>query len=113
MAAWSVAQRVGGVFTELRAVLAELRLRARQHLAAARRLADAAPAGIMPALLPVNECEAALRALAEDLEGLDRGLRLEDSLKQIAATQASMPVQAGGSAGSRKRASRRSSPFGA
>lgn len=42
----------------------------------------------MPALLPVNECEAALRALAEDLEGLDRGLRLEDSLKQIAATTA-------------------------
>ena len=42
----------------------------------------------MPALLPVNECETALRALAEDLEGLDRGLRLEDSLKQIAATTA-------------------------
>ena len=42
----------------------------------------------MPALLPVNECESALRALAEDLEGLDRGLRLEDALKQIAATTA-------------------------
>jgi DNA mismatch repair protein MutL len=42
----------------------------------------------MPALLPVNECETALRALAEDLEGLDRGLRLEDALKQIAATTA-------------------------
>ena len=35
-----------------------------------------------------NECETALRALAEDLEGLDRGLRLEDALKQIAATTA-------------------------
>ena len=42
----------------------------------------------MPALLPVNEGETALRALAEDLEGLDRGLRLEDALKQIAATTA-------------------------
>jgi DNA mismatch repair protein MutL len=42
----------------------------------------------MPALLPVNECETALRALAEDLEGLDRGLRFEDALKQIAATTA-------------------------
>ena len=42
----------------------------------------------MPALLDPNECDSALRALAEDLEGLDRGLRLEDSLKQIAATTA-------------------------
>ena len=42
----------------------------------------------MPALLDPNECDAALRALAEDLEGLDRGLRLEDALKQIAATTA-------------------------
>ena len=29
-----------------------------------------------------------MRALADDLEGLDRGLRLEDALKQIAATTA-------------------------
>jgi DNA mismatch repair protein MutL len=42
----------------------------------------------VPALLPPDECDAALRALADDLEGLDRGLRLEDSLKQIAATTA-------------------------
>jgi DNA mismatch repair protein MutL len=42
----------------------------------------------LPALLPVDECETALRALADDLEGLDRGLRLEDALKQIAATTA-------------------------
>ena len=40
------------------------------------------------ALLDPNECDSALRALAEDLEGLDRGLRIEDSLKQIAATTA-------------------------
>lgn len=42
----------------------------------------------VPALLDPNECDAALRALAEDLEGLDRGLRIEDALKQIAATTA-------------------------
>lgn len=42
----------------------------------------------VPALLPPDECDAALRALADDLEGLDRGLRLEDSLRQIAATTA-------------------------
>jgi DNA mismatch repair protein MutL len=42
----------------------------------------------MPALLDPNACEIALRALAQDLEGLDRGLRLEDALKQIAATTA-------------------------
>ena len=42
----------------------------------------------MPALLDPNECDSALRALAEDLEGLDRGLRIEDALKQIAATTA-------------------------
>jgi len=42
----------------------------------------------MPALLPPDECDAVLRALADDLEGLDRGLRLEDALKQIAATTA-------------------------
>ena len=42
----------------------------------------------VPALLDPNECDSALRALAEDLEGLDRGLRIEDALKQIAATTA-------------------------
>ena len=42
----------------------------------------------VPALLDPNECDAALRALADDLEGLDRGLRIEDALKQIAATTA-------------------------
>ena len=39
--------------TELRAALAELRLRARQHLAAARPLLAAAPPAALPALLPV------------------------------------------------------------
>ena len=49
---------------------------------------DAIKVTAMPALLDPNECDAALRALAEDLEGLDRGLRIEDALKQIAATTA-------------------------
>lgn len=42
----------------------------------------------VPALLPPEACDAALRALADDLEGVDRGLRVEDALKRIAATTA-------------------------
>jgi DNA mismatch repair protein MutL len=42
----------------------------------------------MPAVLPRDECETALRALAQDLEGLDRGLEVQESLKRIAATMA-------------------------
>jgi DNA mismatch repair protein MutL len=42
----------------------------------------------VPALLPRDECETALRALAQDLEGLDRGLDLQEALKRIAATTA-------------------------
>lgn len=42
----------------------------------------------VPAILPRDECESAIRALAQDLEGLDRGLRLEEALKRIAATTA-------------------------
>jgi DNA mismatch repair protein MutL len=42
----------------------------------------------VPALLPRDECTTALRALAQDLEGLDRGLELQESLKRIAATMA-------------------------
>ena len=41
-----------------------------------------------PALLKREECDAALRALSEDLEGLDRGARVEDAIKRIAATMA-------------------------
>ncbi len=41
-----------------------------------------------PALLTRDECDAALRALSEDLEGLDRGARVEDAVKRIAATMA-------------------------
>ena len=42
----------------------------------------------VPALLDPAECEAAVRALAEDLEGFDRGSRVEDALRRIAATMA-------------------------
>ena len=42
----------------------------------------------VPAILAPSECEAAVRALAEDLEGLDRGSRVEDALRKIAATMA-------------------------
>ena len=41
-----------------------------------------------PALLRREDCEATIRALAEDLEGLDRGSRVEEAIKRIAATMA-------------------------
>jgi DNA mismatch repair protein MutL len=41
-----------------------------------------------PALLPRDEWQRAVRALAEDLEGLDRGAAVTDALKRIAATMA-------------------------
>jgi DNA mismatch repair protein MutL len=49
---------------------------------------DSVKVTAMPALMPRDECEQALRALADDLEGLDRGLSVEDGLKRIAATMA-------------------------
>jgi DNA mismatch repair protein MutL len=42
----------------------------------------------VPAVLDPTQCEAAVRALADDLEGLDRGSRIEDALRRIAATMA-------------------------
>jgi DNA mismatch repair protein MutL len=42
----------------------------------------------VPAILDAAECDAAVRALAEDLEGLDRGSGIEDALRRIAATMA-------------------------
>jgi DNA mismatch repair protein MutL len=41
-----------------------------------------------PALLPRDEWQRAVRALAEDLDGLDRGAAVTDALKRIAATMA-------------------------
>jgi DNA mismatch repair protein MutL len=49
---------------------------------------DSVRLSAVPALLDPAECEAALRALADDLEGLDRGVRVEDALRRIAATMA-------------------------
>jgi DNA mismatch repair protein MutL len=40
----------------------------------------------VPAILSPADCEAAIRALADDLEGFDRGSRAEDALRRIAAT---------------------------
>ena len=41
-----------------------------------------------PAMLPREDCEGALRALAEDFEGLDKGASVEEAIKRIAATMA-------------------------
>src|SRR5262245_45823548 len=41
-----------------------------------------------PALLGREECAAALRSMAEDLEGLDRGAGVDAAIKRIAATTA-------------------------
>jgi DNA mismatch repair protein MutL len=42
----------------------------------------------VPAVVRREDCDAAIRALAEDLEGLDRGARVEEALRRIAATMA-------------------------
>jgi DNA mismatch repair protein MutL len=42
----------------------------------------------VPALLSANDSATALTALAEDLEGLDRGAHVQDALQRIAATTA-------------------------
>jgi DNA mismatch repair protein MutL len=42
----------------------------------------------VPALLGLENSSQALRALADDLEGLDRGAEVQDALKRIAATMA-------------------------
>ncbi len=42
----------------------------------------------VPAILAPSECEATVRALAEDLEGFDKGSRVEDALRKIAALMA-------------------------
>jgi DNA mismatch repair protein MutL len=42
----------------------------------------------VPALLKIEDCSKALLALAEDLDGLDRGAQVQDALQRIAATTA-------------------------
>jgi DNA mismatch repair protein MutL len=41
-----------------------------------------------PALLEPSECEAAVRALADDLDGIPQTARVDDALRRIAATMA-------------------------
>ena len=49
---------------------------------------DSLRVSAFPALLQREECDAALRALAEDLEGLDRGSGVDAVIRRIAATTA-------------------------
>jgi DNA mismatch repair protein MutL len=42
----------------------------------------------VPVMLGFDACAAAIRAVAEDLEGLDRGSRAQDALRRLAATTA-------------------------
>jgi len=42
----------------------------------------------VPALLNTEDCARALQALADDLDGLDRGAQVQDALQRIAATTA-------------------------
>jgi DNA mismatch repair protein MutL len=49
---------------------------------------DSVRLSALPAVLDPSACEAAIRALAGDLEGLDRGSRVEEALRRIAATMA-------------------------
>jgi DNA mismatch repair protein MutL len=49
---------------------------------------DSVRLSALPAVLDPSACEAAVRALAGDLEGLDGGSRVEDGLRRIAATMA-------------------------
>ena len=50
--------------------------------------ADAIKVTACPALLGREDCAAALRSLAQDLEGLDRGSGVDAAIKRIAATTA-------------------------
>jgi DNA mismatch repair protein MutL len=49
---------------------------------------DALRVSAFPALLRREDCEAAVRALADDLEGLDRGAGVGEAVRRIAATMA-------------------------
>jgi DNA mismatch repair protein MutL len=44
--------------------------------------------GAVPAILKRDEVDGALRALAQDLEGVDRGLAVAEALQRVAATTA-------------------------
>jgi DNA mismatch repair protein MutL len=49
---------------------------------------DAVRVTAFPALLGAEDCQAAIRALADDLEGLDRESPVQEAIKRIAATMA-------------------------
>jgi DNA mismatch repair protein MutL len=49
---------------------------------------DSLKLSAVPTLLEPSTCETAVRALAEDLEGLERGSPVEDALRKVAATMA-------------------------
>jgi DNA mismatch repair protein MutL len=49
---------------------------------------DSVRVAAIPALLRRDDADAALRTLGEDLEGLDRGARVDEAIKRIAATMA-------------------------
>ena len=49
---------------------------------------DSVRLSAVPAILDPGECEATIRALADDLEGLASGTRAEEALRRIAATMA-------------------------
>lgn len=49
---------------------------------------DSVRVSAVPAILERHESERAVRALADDLEGLDRGLDVQEGLKRIAASMA-------------------------
>jgi DNA mismatch repair protein MutL len=79
-----------------------LELSASAHQALVDRAADLARLGFevdgfgasaikvsaVPALLRIEDCSRALAALAEDLDGLDRGAHVQEALRRIAATTA-------------------------
>jgi DNA mismatch repair protein MutL len=99
-----IAERLSGGRLEsqrlLEPMLVEMPAAARQalvsHAADLERLGfeveefggDAIRVSAFPALLRRDECDAALRAMAEDLEGLDRGTGVTEAIKRIAATMA-------------------------
>jgi DNA mismatch repair protein MutL len=49
---------------------------------------DSVRLSAVPAMLDPGECEATIRALADDLEGLASGTRAEEALRRVAATMA-------------------------
>jgi DNA mismatch repair protein MutL len=49
---------------------------------------DSLRVAALPAIVDLAACETALRALAQDLDGLDQGAAIDEALRQMAATTA-------------------------